>query len=244
MDHVGRIRPKLIPLVLPPEIHVRTRKSLLGRLALLVLPLLLSATTLFAQADQAPADAPPAPAPAPGQQAPGATEVPDSIQQMIQEFRGLQNRLASLQDSAIQQSETLQTQRDEVQEAIQTAMTETNPELEEDMARMEELQQEMSAAQEAQDQERMMQLSMEAGQIRSQLQSAQADVMERPAIQQEISTFQENLLDEMIGIEPETEELIAELEDLNERFRQFQQDQQGVAPGPPPGAGPGGPQGG
>ncbi len=196
MDHVGRVRPKLIPLVLRPEIHVRIRKSLLGRLALPVLPLVLSATTLSAQADQAPADAPPTPAPAPGQQAPGPAAVPDSIQQMIQEFRGLQNRLASLQDSAIQQSETLQTQRDEVQEAIQTAMTETNPELEDDIARMEELQQEMSAAQEAQNQERMMQLSMEAGQIRSELQSAQADVMERPAIQEEISTFQENLLDD------------------------------------------------
>lgn len=212
---------------------MQIRKILLGRVALPVFSLVLIAGTLSAQAGRAPA-------PAPGQQAPGTPAVPDSVQQMIQDFRGLQNRLASLQDSAIQQSDELQAQRDGVQEAIQTAMTESNPELEEDIERMEELQQEMTAAQEAQNQERMMELSMEAGQIRSQLQSAQQDVMQRPAIQEEIETFQNNLLDEMISIEPETEDLIAELERLNERFRQFQQSQQGGAPTGAPTPSPGG----
>lgn len=244
MEHTGRFRPTFTPSILPPEIHVRIRNVLVGRLVLPALLLVFTGGTVAAQADQDPADAPPAPAPAPGQQAPGQTALPDSVQQMIQEFRGLQNRLASLQDSALQQSDQLQSQQAEIQESIQTAITETNPELEEDIARMEELQQEMQEAREAQNRERMMQLSMEAGQIRSQLQSAQADVMERPAIQEEIESFQNQLLDEMIAIEPETEELIAQLEALNERFQDFQQSQQGAAPGPPPGAAPDGPQGG
>ncbi|MDX1566498.1 MAG: hypothetical protein R3223_01780, partial [Longimicrobiales bacterium] len=106
-----------------------------------------------------------------------------------------------------------------------------------------ELQQEMREAQQAQNRERMMQLSMEAGQIRSQLQSAQADVMERPAIQEDIESFQNELLDEMIAIEPQTEELIAQLESLSDRFQEFQRSQQGAMPGPPPGAGPDAPQG-
>ena len=243
MDHNGRLRPNLIPSILPPEIHVRIRNVLLGRLLLPVLPLVFAAGTVAAQADQDPADAPPAPAPAPGQQAPGQAELPDSVQQMIQDFRGLQNRLASLQDSALQRSDQLQERQAEIQESIQTAITESNPELEEDIARMEELQQEMREAQQAQNRERMMQLSMEAGQIRSQLQSAQADVMERPAIQEDIESFQNELLDEMIAIEPQTEELIAQLESLSDRFQEFQRSQQGAMPGPPPGAGPDAPQG-
>lgn len=210
---------------------MRIRKIALGRLVLPLLPLVLVATALSAQADQAPADAPPAQAAPQGQAMPA---LPDSIQQMLQDFRNLQNRLASLQDQAIQQSEELQAQRDGIQESIESAMADANPQIEEDIARMEELQQEMTEAREAENQERMMSLSMEAGQLRSQLQSAQSDVMQRPAIQEEIESFQENLLDEMVSIEPEAEDLVSELESLSQQLQEFQQSQQGPAPAAPP----------
>lgn len=241
MDHPGRFRPGFDLSVLPPEIHVQTRVTALGRLVLPVLFLVFCTTGLSGQADQAPDQAPSAaPAPpaqaAPQGQAPPA--LPDSIQQMLQEFRSLQNELASLQDEAIQQSDELQAQRDDIQETIESAMAESNPEIEDDIARMEELQQEMTEAREAQDQQQMMALSQEAGQLRGRLQSAQSAVMQRPAVQEEIQTFQDNLLDEMIALNPEAEDLVDELETLSQQLQEFQRSQQGPAPAAPPQAAP------
>lgn len=201
------------------------------------LMLVFGATALSAQADQAPSDAPPPPAQA-APQGQAMPQLPDSIQQMLQEFRGLQNELASLQDQAIQESDELQTQRDDIQETIESAMAEANPGIEDDIARMEELQQEMTEAREAQDQQQMMALSQEAGQLRSQLQSAQSGVMERPAVQEEIQSFQDNLLDEMIALNPEAEDLVEELDSLSQQLQEFQRSQQGPAPGAPPQAAP------
>ena len=237
MDHPGRFRPGFDLSVLPPEIHVQARDTVLGRLVLPVLLLVFCATALSAQADQAPSDAPAPPAQAaPQGQAPPA--LPDSIQQMLQEFRSLQTELASLQDEAIQQSDELQAQREDIQETIESAMAESNPEIEDDIARMEELQQEMAEAREAQDQQQMMALSQEAGQLRSRLQSAQSSVMQRPAVQEEIESFQQNLLDEMLAINPDAEEMVDELESLSQQLQEFQRSQQGPAPAAPPQAAP------
>jgi len=233
MDHPGRFRPGFDLSVLPPEIHVQARDTVLGRLVLPALLLVFCATALSAQVDQAPSDVPAPPAQAaPQGQAPPA--LPDSIQQMLQEFRSLQNELASLQDEAIQQSDELQAQRDDIQETIESAMAESNPEIEDDIARMEELQQEMTEAREAQDQQQMMALSQEAGQLRTRLQSAQSSVMQRPAVQEEIESFQQNLLDEMLAINPDAEEMVDELESLSEQLQAFQTSQQGPAPAAPP----------
>lgn len=171
---------------------------------------------------------------APPQGAPGQPALPDSVQEMIQEYQELQNRLGSIQEQAIEQNEELQEERDQLQETVEDAMREARPGVDEDLERMEELQEEMTAAQEAQDREAMMQLSSEAQQLRMDLQEAQSQALENPDVQDEIEAFQDHLMEEMAQVDSETEDLVARLDTLTEQLQEIQQAGPGGAPGAAP----------
>lgn len=203
------------------------RKTLTGGTALAVLSLAALGAPAAGQT--------PTPAPQPQGQQP---QIPDSVRTMIQEFQQLQQRLNSLQQQALQQNEELQAEQEALQETVEDAMVQVDSSVEESMTRMEELRTEMQEAREAENQQQMMALSQEAGQLRGRLQSAQSAVMQRPAVQEEIQSFQDNLLDEMIAINPEAEDLVDELETLSQQLQEFQRSQQGPAPAAPPQAAP------
>ena len=156
----------------------------------------------------------------------GATQIPqDSLRQMISTFQQLQQQVGQVQDSAIQE------QQQEVQETVTAARIELNPELEETMDRLPELQQEAMQAQANQDTTRLQALIQEGNRIQAAMTQAQAQVMQQPEIQAELEDFRAELLDAMVEIRPGIENTLARMEQLGARLQATQGAMQGGGSG-------------
>nr|NIP57994.1 hypothetical protein [Gemmatimonadota bacterium]NIR78384.1 hypothetical protein [Gemmatimonadota bacterium]NIT86988.1 hypothetical protein [Gemmatimonadota bacterium]NIU30832.1 hypothetical protein [Gemmatimonadota bacterium]NIU35606.1 hypothetical protein [Gemmatimonadota bacterium] len=106
------------------------------------------------------------------------------------------------------------------------AMAEEVPQLERKMDRMDSLQGEMQEARQAENQEQLMSLSMEANQLSQELQEAQRAAMQTETVAEEMEVFREKLVEQMKAIDAEAEGLIARLEELAEIFRAIQEEHQ------------------
>lgn len=158
------------------------------------------------------------PMPVPGGEAPGQ-QLPDSLQEMLQEAQATQERLQGLQEQALAENEALQEQQAELREMVDAAMREAEPRFDDHIQRMEELEQEALAAQQSQDGERLQDLMAEAQSLSMTLQAAQSRAMQAPGVQEEIEAHQESLLEEMTRLDPETPQLIERLAELGETLR-------------------------
>lgn len=154
--------------------------------------------------------------------------VDDSTQAMVQEYQEKSMELGELQNQALEENEALMTRRDEITEIVNATIIEINPEAEGQMARLDELQQEAVAAQEAQDMETLQALVNEAQGLQSSLQAAQAEALQREEVASEIEAFEADLMAAMVAIDPEAEDIIARLDELSAALN--------VAAGPGPGA--------
>lgn len=139
---------------------------------------------------------------------------PDTIQELIKEYQELQQRVDSLEVKALEQNEDLQDQREELVVAIDDAISTQFPDLDDKVERLEEIQAEYVAAQEAGDTERLQALMAEAQQIQQQLQAAQAAVLEREEIAEMMESFQKDLRKEMTEIDPDTPKMLARMEEI------------------------------
>ena len=193
--------------------------------ALAGLLLLGPVPTLQAQQEQE-GEAPPMP---PAQTQP---ELPDSIQELVDEFQETRQELGQIQDQAVQENPGLQTEQEALRQTIRTTMRRMHPELEEQVTRMETLQGEIEAAQQAQDQQQMMSLVMEAQQIQQALRSAQTEAMETDSVARAIERYEENLMDAMLEIDPQADEKMDRLQELADRLQAYQESQGGTPSGP------------
>ncbi len=159
----------------------------------------------------------------PGQDVPGQ----EGIQELFQEFEEKQQQLQTLQAQAMQENPELQTQQAELQEMMEVAMHEADPEFEQGVERLGELQGEMMQAQAEEDEAAAQQIFQEAQQIEVRLQQAQAQAMEQPEVREGIESFQDRLMAEITSLDPEADELLERLEELAEIL--------GAHAGPPPG---------
>jgi DNA repair exonuclease SbcCD ATPase subunit len=160
-------------------------------------------------------------APLAGQDAPPPMQqeaLPDSIQEMIQEFQELEQRLGQLQQQALAESQELQERQVELQGLVQQVMQEIDPEFESRIERLQALEREAMAAQEAQDAETLQALIAEAQSLQADLQQTQERAMENPEVQSELEVFQTAMMDEMTKHDPEAPELLERLEELAERL--------------------------
>jgi len=170
---------------------------------------------------------------APGQ--PMQMQVPDSIRDKIAEFQKIQGRLNDLQQKAIQQSEKLQAEEDSLQQTVQDAMLAEDPNLEQNLDRMDSLRTQMDSARSSRDQEEMMRISSQAQKLRGELQDVQSQAMQKPAVQSQMQTFQDHLLAQMKSVDSETQDLIDRLQALTQEFQAYQNSQmQQSAPDSPP----------
>lgn len=195
-----------------------------------VLALLLSA--VGARAQQADTDTGSA-APMPGQ--PGQLQIPDSIRAKIAEFQKIQGRLNDLQQKALNQSEDLRAEEDSLQQTVQNAMLEQDPDLKKNLDRMDSLRSQMDSARSQQDQASMMRISSQAQKLRGQLQNVQDRAMQKPEVRDQMKTFQEDLLAQMKSIDSDTQDLIDRLQTLAKEFQTFQESHiEQAAPSAPP----------
>lgn len=149
---------------------------------------------------------------------PPQQEIPDSIQELMDEFRQAEERFNQIQSQAMEDNPELQERQEEIGEMVNEAILEIDPEAEERMARLGEIEQEAMAAQQQEDMGQFQALVMEAQEIQQRLQMAQAEALERDEIRVAIETFQEDVLEAMMEIDPASEELLERLQELAEQL--------------------------
>ncbi len=140
----------------------------------------------------------------------GGEEMDPEMMARMMEAQEIQQQLAPVRDQAMQDPE-LSAQLTDLQERIETAMREEGVEL---FEQMEGFEAEYLAAQEAEDQERLQAIGMEAQGVQMQLQALQESVLSRPDIQEDIEAFEANQRALMLEIDPESGELMDELDEI------------------------------
>lgn len=144
-------------------------------------------------------------------------QLPPEAQEMITELQQIQATLQPIHQEAMQHPE-IQAAQQELGAEIQSAMVEVDPETPERMARLQALMQEGQAAQQEEDRAKLNEIAAEAQVIEQQLQAAEAAAIQKPEIAPKVEAFQEDLLEKMVEINPETETLIERARELDARL--------------------------
>jgi hypothetical protein len=145
---------------------------------------------------------------------PGAAPAPEEIQMMMEEYQQIQQQYGEIQTQAFMSSEDLQERQVAINDMVVDAFFESYPQAEAQMTRLDEIQVEASAAQEAQDMDALGQLMGEAGELQRELQEAQDRVLEREDVRVHIESFEADLMAIMVDIDPEAEQMRDRLDEL------------------------------
>jgi hypothetical protein len=163
-------------------------------------------TSLFALALAA------APAALAAQQTPAAP--PAQPQAPAQtEMQQIQARLQQIQARALQDA-GLKAAQDSIGTEMTATMERVDPTYRAQAARAEALKAEVTAAQAAKDNAKLNQLAAEATQLQQGFASARQRAMQDAAMAARIKSFQERIVAKMAELEPETQTLLARLQEL------------------------------
>jgi hypothetical protein len=143
---------------------------------------------------------------------------PAEVQQWIAEIQQIQTQLRPVQEQALQDS-ALQQEQAQVADAVRQAIIEADSSMASKMERLETLATEARAAQEAGDTQKIAKLTGEAQTLQPEIYEAQAEALEKPEIEVQVSAFQENLHERMAQLDPKAKPLIDKMKQLDERVR-------------------------
>lgn len=154
------------------------------------------------------------PAPAPVQ-APAATDPQAEIQQIQTRLRDLQVRVLA--------EPVFKAAQDSVGDALTATMERLDPNYKAAAARTITLKQDVAAAQAARDNAKLTQLATEAGQLQQTFATDRERAMQDPEMQTRIKAFQQRILTRMNEIDPQTQQLLARLQELTAKSAPAQQ---------------------
>lgn len=157
-----------------------------------------------------------------GQALPAQPEVPDTVRVLYGEIQELQQRLESIQMEAFEQHPALDTQRQEVEQFVTDAMVGADPDVEEQMERLPRLQQELVAAQQAQDTAKLREVVMEGRQIQGELTRIRDATMQQEDVQERVNAFRESLLVAMREVDPATDQVVGRIEEMARKLQELQ----------------------
>lgn len=160
------------------------------------------------------------------------TGVDSQTRAEMQRFRQVAQRLNQLQQRALEDS-ALQAQQAALQQRIEGAVMEIDPEAEQKLTRLQEIQSRLQTATaeggvgQAQ-MDSLRPVLTEARRLQRQLQEARNQAMQRQAVVEQLEDFRADLLAEMQELDPDADSLVALAESLSARL----QAGRGAAPGP------------
>ena len=172
-------------------------------------PLLSSLLTLAAASSahsQAPVQ-PPAPPP------PGAASS-DTTAALMTEYQNSLQQMGQLQVQAIRADASLEAQRMAIDTLIITTMATIDPSTESNIQELDSLAALARTAQQQQDNAALEGLMGSMMTLRAQLESAQAEALQREEVQSEIRRFDEALMVAVIGIDPAAGALRIRIDEL------------------------------
>ena len=141
------------------------------------------------------------------------------VQLWFGELEQLHGRLQETQGRALRDPQ-LATSQAELGTRIKQAMERMDPAFAQDLARMESMEAEAAAAQQARDSARLRALGGEAQRMERRFATVQARVLQQPEIAAQVATFQQKLERRMAALDPESDRLIARLRELEARIAQ------------------------
>jgi hypothetical protein len=132
------------------------------------------------------------------------------VQGWLAEAQQIQQRLApiharAMEDQALQQAEL------QLNEAILAELRRAGPAVQADLRRIETIQPELRAAQEAGNREQLERLVTEAQQLQMRLAQAQGAALQQPEIQARAQAYQTQLQARMVELDPAAETMIQRL---------------------------------
>ncbi|CAN5618672.1 hypothetical protein BH23GEM6_BH23GEM6_02870 [soil metagenome] len=149
--------------------------------------------------------------------APSAAEQ-QQVQGWLAEMQQIHGELQELQTRALQDPQLSAAQL-ALGESIRTAMEQADPTLQQRMQRLQTLDSEAAAAQQAGDNAKLQQLGAEVQQIQEQFVAAQQKALvEQPQLAAQMQTFQTDLEAKMVQLNPQAEQLLARFEQLQTRL--------------------------
>jgi hypothetical protein len=145
-----------------------------------------------------------------------AQEAPaETTQQPAQtEQQQIQARLQQIQARALQDP-ALQAAQDSIGDQLTATMERVDPTFKAQAARAEALKAEVAAAQQAGDNAKLNQLAAEAGQLQQGFATARERALQDPQMAERIQGFQQRIVAKMAELDPETQTLLARLQELN-----------------------------
>ena len=146
--------------------------------------------------------------------------VPDSVRALVQEAQQIQRRLAEIQQTALEQNPELEEQGKAVDESIKAAMRDVDPKIDQRIERLNQVKSEFAEARSANDTAKARSLLREAQQIQKRIAATRSEVVQREAIEEEMTAFREDMLAAMRKVDPKTDDLIARLEEITNRLQQ------------------------
>ncbi|QIT57176.1 hypothetical protein HC341_07840 [Aquisalimonas sp. 2447] len=134
------------------------------------------------------------------------------------ELQQIQQRLAEVQQQALEDNPGLEAQRDELEDLVVRKMEEAGYDPDSSMETLENVQGQIQD--ESLSDEERQQMLQEAQQAQQDLQEAQQVAMQDDEVVEAQQAFQDDLMDAMRDIEPDTDEMI-------EDFQRIQEEMQG-----------------
>lgn len=156
--------------------------------------------------------------PAVAQETMPAAPASEEVQAWLVEAQQIQQRLSQVQQQVLADPQIAE-EREALGEQVQAAMIEADPELEQSMEQIQELEPQMAEAQQAGDQERLNELVAQARAMEQRFQEAQSEALEDPTLRETVLAFNARIEERMLEIEPETPQLIERLRELQTRLQ-------------------------
>lgn len=171
-----------------------TKRILLGASVAIVTPALALA--------QAPRSAPPS---------------EQELQTLFSEMQEVHQQLEVLQAEALQDA-SLSADQERLGEEIREAMQRLDPMMNRRMARVQAIESEAIAAQQANDGQKLQALMGEAQQIQQHFMMVQESALEEPEIASRLADFQSRLEAKMIAVNPSAEALLTRFRELEDQI--------------------------
>ena len=171
---------------------------------------------------------------APGGQAGGLMQ---QVQQKQAELQQLNQQLAQIQQATIEANPELADQRDELLANVDEKMVEAGHDPEASRDKIEDLSEQLQSGDLSSDENQSV--SQELRQEQSSMQRAQSQAMQDEAIQAEMQSLNEDLVAAMREQNPQTDELIAQLQSAQQEYQALMQRAMQQQGGPQQGGGPG-----
>ena len=161
----------------------------------------------------------------------GAQGLDPATRQTMEELREISGRLTELQQQAAQDPEIQESQQ-RLQQRIEAAVKEIDPEADQKVARLEEIQADLQGVQGGGQaaMDSLRPVLLEAQQLQQSLEQTRGEAMEREGIVEALDEFREEMIARMVEIDPAADSLLAVAESLSAKLQEAQAGAMAPAP--------------